>query len=573
METGQMQEEQQHAQQSPFDQGLFFPDKGRKSTLEALRSAVTDSVSLITCIGGEGHGKTMLCKILGKEISEPYLVIPFPYSVESFDYVLQIIALKLNLNFSLEDNAMGSGHLLMEIARTLREQNTRLLILFDEAEKLYLATLERVRKMIDLVNEDAVLLQIVLFGRMEFQKHIEQLALCTFKNAQELHLVLPPLTEEDTFQYLNFCMQQRPGVEKKDIFSREVAAKILAVSHGNFRKINSLAGDSLRSSSYTTNNTADGTSFMVLLEHVKDSDDLVVGKPPAHRLPFLFMQQKAAIGAGIILIATLLFLSVSKEDKKTTLPAKSAKTQMTTHQKTHQTAPNNKEIGKQPTPPAPVAATEPVTKPVPPAPVAAAVPVAKPAPPAPITAAEPVVKPTPPAPVAAADPAAKPISVEIAPLIEKKSSEIQIITADKSPKKNTIPHLTPEPITKNNELLLKGKKELKANISQQLPRKSLAAGDRWLAGEKNDQFTLQVMVLATDQASEKFKEILHEEDQQGSEKFIILKKATSPTTLTLFYGEYPTLTAARNARNNLPQSLQKYTPYPVAVKQAVEKSK
>ncbi|MDP3696161.1 MAG: hypothetical protein Q8R42_08615, partial [Desulfocapsaceae bacterium] len=344
---------------------------------------------------------------------------------------------------------MGSGHLLMEIARTLREQNTRLLILFDEAEKLYLATLERVRKMIDLVNEDAVLLQIVLFGRMEFQKHIEQLALCTFKNAQELHLVLPPLTEEDTFQYLNFCMQQRPGVEKKDIFSREVAAKILAVSHGNFRKINSLAGDSLRSSSYTANNTADGTSFMVLLEHVKDSDDLVTAKPPAHRLPFLFTQKKIAIGAGIILIATLLFLSVTKEEKKPTLPARSAKTQITTHPKPQQTAPNKKEPAKQPAPPAPmtttssvakpipqvpVAAAEPVAKPTLQAPVAAAEPVAKPTPPAPVTAAEPIAKPAPQAPVAAAEPVAKPISVEIAPLIEKKSSEIQIITADKSPK-------------------------------------------------------------------------------------------------------------------------------------------
>ncbi len=547
METGQMQEEQQHAHQSPFDHGLFFPDNGRKSTLEALRNAVAGSVSLITCIGEEGHGKTMLCKILEKETSEPYLVIPFPYSVESFDYVLQIIALKLNLKFSIEDNAIGSGHLLMEIARTLREQKMRLLILFDEAEKLYLATLERVRKMIDLINEDGVLLQIVLFGRMKFQEHIEQLALCTFKNAQELHLVLPPLTEEDTFQYLNFCMQQCPGFEKKDVFSRKVAAKILAVSHGNFRKINSLAGDSLRSSSHTANNTTNGTSFMVLLEHVKDSDDLVAGKPPAHRLPFLFTQKKVAIGAGIILIATLLFLSVSKEEKKSTLPAKSAKTQMTTHQEPQQTAPQ-----------APVTAAEPVTTPDQPAPIAAA---------------EPVAKPAPPTPVAVTEPVAKPIFVEIAPLIEKKSSEIPVIAADKSPRKNTIPHLTPEPVTKNNELLSKRKKELTANSSQQLPRKSLAAGDKWLAGEKNDQFTLQVMVLATDQAGEKFKEILHEEGQQGSEKFIVLKKTTPPATSILFYGEYPTLAAARNARNHLPQSLQKYTPYPVSVKQAVEKIK
>ncbi len=598
-----MQEEQQHAHQSPFEHGLFFPDNGRRSTLEALRNAVADSARLITCIGEEGHGKTMLCKILEKEISAPYLVISFPYSVESFDYVLQVITLKLNLDSSIKDNAMGSGHLLMEIARTLRERGMRLLILFDEAEKLYLATLERIRKMIDLVNEDGVLLQIILFGRMEFHTHIEQLALCTFKSAQELHLVLPPLTEEDTFQYLNFYMQQRPGFEKKDIFSREVAAKILAVSHGNFRKINRLAEESLRSSSYTADNTADDPSFMVLLEHVRNSDDLIAGKPPAHHLPFPFMQKKVAIGVGIILLAILLFLSVSREGKKQVLPSRPEKTQITAHPQPQQTAPNKKEVAQKPVPPAPVAAIEPVAKPVPPAPVVAAEPAAKPVPPAPVAAIEPVAKPVPPAPVAAAEPAAKPaqpapvaavepvakpaqpapvaaaepvakpVSVEIAPLVEKKSSEIQLLSDKKIPKKITIPHLTPEPVTKNNELLLKGKKELKTNISQQLPRKSLTAGNKWLAGEKNDQFTLQIMVLATDQAGEKFKEILHEEGRQGLEKFIVLKKTTSPATFILFYGEYPTLDAARNARNHLPQSLLKYTPYPVSVKQAVEKAK
>ncbi len=554
-----MQEEQQHAHQSPFDHGLFYPDNGRRSCLEALRNAVAGSASLITCIGEEGYGKTMLCKILEKEISEPYLVISFPYSVESFDYVLQVIALKLNLKFSIKDKAMGSGHLLKEIARTLRQQGMRLLILFDEAEKLYLATLERIRKMIDLVNEDGVLLQIILFGRMEFQAHIKQLALCTFKSAQELHLVLPPLTEEDTFQYLNFHMPQRQGFAKKNIFSREVAAKILAVSHGSFRKINRLAGDSLRSSSYTADTTADDTFFTVLLEQVRDPDDLIAGKPPAHRLPFLFLQRKTAIGAGIILMAILLFLSVSREEKKPVLPPSPEKTQVTAHPRPQQTAPNKQDIVQKPVPPAPVAAAEPVVEPVPSAPVAAV---------------ESVTKPVSPAPVAAAEPAVKPVSLEIAPLVEKKSSEIQVLIANKSPKRNTIPLLTAEPFIKNKELLLKEKKGLKDNINGQLPQKSLAAGDRWLAGEKNDHFTLQLMVLAADQAGKKLKEIVRDKEHQKiSEKFIVLKKTASPATFILFYGEYPTLTAAKNARDNLPQSLQKYTPYPVSIKGAVEKSK
>ncbi|MBU0665595.1 MAG: AAA family ATPase [Proteobacteria bacterium] len=589
-----MQEEQYINHQSPFDHGLFFPDSGRSSTLDALRNAVAGSASLITCIGDEGHGKTMLCKILEKDLPEPYIVISFPYSVESFDHVLQIIALKLNLDFSMEDNALGSDHILMEIAQVLRERGKRLLILFDEGEKLYLATLERVRKMIDLTNENGVLLQIVLFGRIGLQSHIEQLALCTFKNAQELHLSLPPLTEEDTFQYLNFCMQQTPGSEKKDIFSREVAAKILAMSHGNFRKINSLAGDSLRSSSYR----ADNTSFMVLLEHVRDSDDMVVGEPPASRLPGLLMQKKTILGAGALLIVLLLILLVKREEQKPATPSSiPASTQVTPHIKTQQIVTDKKNTITELVHPAPVTEAEPIAKTAPPAPVAMKEPVVQPAQPAlqiaevpsiksgqpapavveesstksvqpaPVTEEVPVAKSVQPSPAVADKPVTQPISVEIAPLVEKKSTDIQVVAADKLPKKNTIiPLLAPEHLTKNNKL--------KLTIAQQLPRKSFEAGQRWLAGEKNDHFTLQVMVLAADQARKKLQGIVREEEKQkGSGKFIVLQKSTSPATFILFYGEYPSLDAARNARNNLPPSLQKYTPYPLPVKQAVEKSK
>jgi type II secretory pathway predicted ATPase ExeA/septal ring-binding cell division protein DamX len=545
METGQMQEEQHSTHQFPFNPGVFIPDSGRRATLEALRDAVKGSASLITCIGEEGHGKTMLCKILEKDFPEPYLVISFPYSVESFDHVLQIIALKLNLDFSMEDNALGSGHILKEIAQTLREQGQRILLLFDEAEKLYLATLERIRKMIDLINKDGVLLQIILFGRIGLQAHIEQLALCTFKNTQEVHLSLPSLTEEDTFQYLNFCMRQHPGSEKKDIFSREVAAQILAMSLGNFRKINSLAANSLRSSSYN----ADNTSFMVLIEHVRDADDLLPGEPPAPRLPFLSMQKKIALGSGVLVMAMVLFLFVSREAKKSDPTSAPQGAQIIMRAKTQQVIPDKKDTTTQSVQPAPRVVAEPVTQPVQPTPA---------------TVEAPVVKLAQPALAAAEDLIVKEISVKVAPLIEIKSSAVQLIVADKFPKKNTIiQFVTHEPVTKNNELLTVRKEA----------RKSFSAGERWLAGEKNDHFTLQIMVLAADQAGEKLQRILRDEaNQKRSEKFIVLKKSTSPATFILFYGEFPTLAAARNARNDVPQSLQRYTPYPVAIKEAVKKS-
>jgi septal ring-binding cell division protein DamX len=483
-------------------------------------------------------------------------VISFPYSVESFDHVLQIIAQKLHPDVSTEDNTAGNGHLLTEISRTLREQGKQLLILFDEADKLYLATLERLRKMIDLVNEDRVLLQIILFGRKGLQAHIEQLALCTFKPTGERHLTLPPLTEEATFQYLNFCIRERPDFEGKDIFSREVAAKILALSHGDFRKINCLAADSLRSSA----DHADNTSFMVLLEHVRDADALPVKATLMDRLPLLFMQKKTAFGIGALLLILFLLVLTNKETEG---PVPSSTTDRPLLATLAAIEPDKAEQeDTTDVPPAPVVVAEA------PAEAVETVPADS------VPAAAPVTEPAQPDPVATETPGAESVSVTITPLVEINPPEIQVVTADKFARKNSLPLLIgPEPYIKNKNLL-KLKKTLKPTGTQTLPPKSLAAGNSWLAGKNNNFFTLQLMVLTGEQAVEKLGGIISdEEDRRRSENFIVLRKSTSPATFLLFYGEYPTLAAAREARDNLPPALQKYTPYPVSIKQAVEKSK
>jgi len=554
---------------SPFDHGIFSPDSGRKSTLEALRNAVTGAASLTTCIGKEGYGKTMLFKRLENELPESYLVISFPSSVDSFDYILQIIALKLDLTFSVDNNSLGNSQLVMELSRILREQKKRLLIIIDEADRLYLATLERIRKMIDLVNTDEVLLQVILFGRPGLQDHIEQLALCTFKDTHEVHLVLPSLTAEDTFQYLNFCMQQRPGSEGKNIFSLEVAAKILTMSHGNFRKINSLAGDSLRSSSHGANET----SFMVLLEHVRDTDNPALGKKTAHPLPFMFLRNKMVLGGGALLLLALGLLFSNSEEQKPSIKPTPQEIQISTQSAPPATTPETQEQIAQPV------QSEPATEPaipsghISPAPaMASETASAQPVPaPAEATIAEPSQPAAPTTTETAANTLQPTIETSVQPLPEAiipagtpEPSKAQTIIADKFPRKNKTPLLTSKAIVKNIEL--------QSKITHTLPPKNLAAGKKWLSGEKNDQFTIQLMVLTGSKAEEELTEILrNKENQKESENFIVLKKPTSPPTFILFYGEYPTVASASHARDKLLPALQKYAPYPVSVKQAVKK--
>ncbi len=581
---------------SPFDHGLFFSYSGHNATLEALRKGVAEGTSLITCIGAEGYGKTLLCRTLENDFSSSLVVISFPYSVESFDYVLQIVALKLKLEFSIEENALGGVHLLMKISAALRDQKKRLLILFDEAEKLYLATLERIRKMIDLVNNgDEILLQIVLFGRAGLQPHIEQLALCTFKETQELHLLLPSVTAEEVFQYVQFCMQQSPDMVNKDAFSREVAIKIFTLSQGNFRKINKLAVDALRLSSLTVNNSVG----VVALEHVVDSEHLVTVPPRHRRVPLPMPAKGTMLGAGAVFMVILLFFFFS-HNRKQTAP-KMGKTVAKEIQKTTDTLPQSPvsvgrgaDIAKPAVPSVSLPLTSSLPAPSLPissAPVIEAPPPASPAPSveenkvvpsppsAPAEAVATVSPPPPPAPAlvlpdvtpgtkAPAVPTKPAVPVENVPVVVRRQApEPQALIAEKLPKKkNVVPHLTSESVIKKQGPTTQG--------AEQLSQKSIAAGEQWRNGKNNDLYTLQLMVLVTDRAEEKLKTILQDEkERKGGQGLVLLKKATTPATFTLFYGEFPTLAEAKAAQAALPPSLQKFNPYPVTVKRAVEKSK
>ncbi len=573
---------------SPFDHGLFFPTSSYTTTLDALEKGVAEGASLITCIGGEGYGKTLLCRALEQDFSSTFLVVSFPYSVKSFEYVVQIIALKLQMVVAPADEAAGSSHLLLKITESLRAEGKRLLILFDEAEKLYLATLERIRKMLDLVNDgEEIFLQIVLFGREGLRPHLEQLTLCSFKEARSAHLVLSPITEEEAFQYIQVCMQQSPVVGNSDAFSREAAARIFTLSGGNFRKINKMAGDAL-SASLSLAHDAVG---VVAPEHVLDPARLSPTPPRTRRPAFQALAQGKMLGAAAAFMGVvLLFFFLG--DREEAEPKK-GKTAVTTIQKTADEPPKmavnhdegaEKDSGPSPSVMPPEPPSPPLVKSIPappsvvePAPAPQPVVESVPSPPPLVKdeAVVPKVTPvSPPVPAEAKTVATPPVApplptttaVKPAPETVRTPPEPPTLLADKRPiKKETIPHLTSEPVVKKNS----------SNVpeAEPLTQKGLAVGEQWRKGKKNELYTLQVMVLAAEKADEKLKTLLQsEKERKGGAGFVLLKKTTSPATITLFYGEFSSLAEAKDAQSSLPPSLQKYNPYPVSIKKAVGKN-
>ncbi|RPH39479.1 MAG: AAA family ATPase, partial [Desulfobulbaceae bacterium] len=229
-----------HSESSPFIDNVeverFFPGGNRQAVLEELLQAICDAVPIVTLTGEEGCGKTMICRMVERALPSDYVTVFFPQMVDSFEDVVRLIAHRLEV-----DPAVAAGDiptLLQTIAATLREKVLRLLVIFDEAERIYLATLERVRKMLDLVNSSGPLMQIMLSGRSGLHNNFKNLALCNFLEVEERHVALEPLDLQETGAYLNHALQFGDIGGKKPIISPEITERIFLASGGNFRLVN-----------------------------------------------------------------------------------------------------------------------------------------------------------------------------------------------------------------------------------------------------------------------------------------------------------------------------------------------
>jgi septal ring-binding cell division protein DamX len=106
----------------------------------------------------------------------------------------------------------------------------------------------------------------------------------------------------------------------------------------------------------------------------------------------------------------------------------------------------------------------------------------------------------------------------------------------------------------------------------QLYQKRATAASAWARGEKNDKFTVQLMVLTAKNAELNLKKMLAQPNyRQEAGNFYIFKRNGSPEVVLVFYGEYPTIELARIAQNSLPPFLCDHQPYAISVKGAIAK--
>ncbi len=304
--------------QDQVDTDLFFGGGSRREIVEDIKAALVGGVPLVTLTGTDGSGKTMICRMVQKELAGSRELLFFEQGVESFDDIVNRIAARVGLEDSEEQSDRKIR--LEKSVEVLNRDERRLIIIIDAAETIFLATLERVRRMLDEVNTERVCIQLLLSGGPLVLLNYKQLGIVTFLPLEEIHFSLDPLNGAATLNYLNHYLERAGGTEHEP-FSPALAERIADVARGNFRLIIQLAGRFFDSTRAVDIDEAEIEELFGEGSGADDSDAYTRLSSGLKKVDLDFLKVPK-IGArwyavgGAILILIILFLLFTGEDEE-----------------------------------------------------------------------------------------------------------------------------------------------------------------------------------------------------------------------------------------------------------------
>jgi MSHA biogenesis protein MshM len=116
----------------------------------------------------------------------------------------------------------------------------RVLLCLDEAQAIPIESLEALRLLTNLETEKRKLLQIVLFGQPELNRHLEFDSIRQLAQRITFHYHLGPLTRDDLEFYIAHRLRVA-GFAGSRLFSRGAVAGLFSASGGIPRLVNILA--------------------------------------------------------------------------------------------------------------------------------------------------------------------------------------------------------------------------------------------------------------------------------------------------------------------------------------------
>ena len=233
--------------QAPFgitpNPAFFYAGNTRGALLGALLYAVTRGEGILKVSGEVGSGKTMLCRMLERQLPPQVDVIYLVHPSLGPQDVVYAIAGELGLPLA--------GKRGVEVLRLLHADliarhaaGRQVVLLVEEAQAMPLATLEQIRLLTNLETAQHKLLQIVLFGQPELDASLNLPALRQLKERITHSFTVPAMAPDLLGEFLAFRLHAA-GYRGAPLFGPDALRPIARVSQGSVRRINILADKAL----------------------------------------------------------------------------------------------------------------------------------------------------------------------------------------------------------------------------------------------------------------------------------------------------------------------------------------
>jgi MSHA biogenesis protein MshM len=222
------------------DTSFFFPCDSYQEALNTLVVAVQTGEGFMKITGEVGSGKTVLCRkfmaSLGERFVSAYLPNPYLTPRGLLLALVEELRLPVERNGDQTQLLKGLTRGLLEVARAGR----RAVVCLDEAQAMPLETLEALRLLTNLETQKRKLLQVVLFGQPELDRHLDQDSVRQLRQRITFHYRLKSLRREEVGEYLAHRLRVA-GYQGDALFHRRAARLVARASGGVPRLVNILA--------------------------------------------------------------------------------------------------------------------------------------------------------------------------------------------------------------------------------------------------------------------------------------------------------------------------------------------
>lgn len=195
--------------------------------------AKSGSIALVT--GLTGVGKSSLVKLFLRSLSRN-LYDPIYLSLT---YVGASGILKLLVSSLGEQPRRGKERLFLQILERIGANDHTTLLVIDEGHLLPSESLTDLRLLVSSGLEDGPPLKILLSGQETLRKELTRGRHADLTHRISVRYHLPPLSKEQTVEYIDFQMRTAGGAQK--VFEPEAKSLIHDYSSGVPRRINNIA--------------------------------------------------------------------------------------------------------------------------------------------------------------------------------------------------------------------------------------------------------------------------------------------------------------------------------------------